>query len=78
MILTITSCVTDPCERWIYTYFRTLDLNETGASAFQRQLYFCMFGQALMMKAEVEGFRANNIWGLLLWQYNEVRIQIPE
>ena len=37
-------------------------------------LAVCMFGQALMMKAQVEGFRANNIWGLLLWQYNEVRL----
>lgn len=61
------------CERWIYSYFRTINLNQTGAAAFQRQLYFCMLGQALFLKAQVEGWRANNIWGLLLWQYNEVR-----
>ena len=61
-----------PCERWIYSYFRTIDLNQTGAEALQRQLYFCMFGQALFLKAQVDGWRANNIWGLLLWQYNEV------
>ena len=60
------------CDRWIYSYFRLIDLNETGAEALQRQLYFCMFGQALYMKAEVEGWRSNNIWGLLTWQYNEV------
>jgi hypothetical protein len=63
-----------PCERWIYGYFRTLELNETGARAFQRQLYFCMFGQALHMKAQIESFRGTNIWGLLLWQYNEVSV----
>ena len=60
------------CDRWIYSYFRLIDLNETGAEALQRQLYFCMFGQALYMKAQVEGWRSNNIWGLLTWQYNEV------
>ena len=60
------------CDRWIYSYFRLIDLNETGADALQRQLYFCMFGQALYMKAQVEGWRSNNIWGLLTWQYNEV------
>ena len=46
------------------------------SSLFSRMLAVCMFGQALMMKAQVEGFRANNIWGLLLWQYNEVRLAI--
>ena len=64
--------VCSPCERWIYSYFRTIDLNQTGAAAFQRQLYFCMFGQALFLKAQVDGWRGNNIWGLLLWQYNEI------
>ena len=29
-------------------------------------------GQALFLKAQVEGWRANNIFGLLLWQFNEV------
>ena len=27
-----------PCERWIYSYFRTIDLNQTGAAPFQRQV----------------------------------------
>ena len=49
------------CDRWIYSYFRLIDLNELGADALQRQLYFCMFGQALYMKAQVEGWRSNNI-----------------
>jgi hypothetical protein len=61
-----------PCEAWIYSYFRIIDLNQTGAEAFQRQLYYCMFGQALRLKAQVEGSRSKNIFGLLLWQYNEV------
>jgi hypothetical protein len=63
-------------ERWIYSYFRTIDLNQTGAAAFQRQLYFCMFGQALFLKAQVESWRATNIFGLLLWQYHLRHISI--
>ena len=61
-----------PCDNWIYSYFRQIDLNLTGARAFQKQLYFCMFAQGLHMKAQVESWRANNIWGMLLWQYNEI------
>ena len=61
-----------PCEEWIYSYFKLIDLSKTGTAALQQQLYFCMFGQALRLKAQVEGWRANNIWGLLLWQFNEV------
>jgi hypothetical protein len=49
-----------------------MDLSKTGAGALQQQLYFCMFGQALRMKSQLEGWRANNIWGVLLWQFNEV------
>lgn len=60
------------CDRWVFEYFRLIDLNVTGPASFQRQLYFCMFGQALYMKAQIEGWRANNIFGMLLWQYNEV------
>lgn len=33
-----------PCEEWIYSYFKLIDLNRTGAAALQQQLYFCMFG----------------------------------
>eukprot|EP01051_Picozoa_sp_SAG22_P011376 SAG22_NODE_1086_length_5629_cov_2.137251_4_plen_540_part_00 len=59
-------------DRWVFEYFRLIDLNVTGAGSFQRQLYFCMFGQALYMKAQIESWRATNIMGMLLWQYNEV------
>ena len=61
------------CDRWIYSYFRLIDLNETGKVPMQRQLYFCLFGQALFMKAQIEGWRSGNIFGMLIWQYNEVR-----
>lgn len=60
------------CDRWIYSFFRLINLNETGAPAMQRQIYFCLFGQALYMKQQIEGWRSGNIWGLLIWQYNEV------
>jgi hypothetical protein len=60
------------CDRWIYSFFRLINLNETGAPAMQRQLYFCLFGQALYLKAQIEGWRSGNIWGMLIWQFNEV------
>eukprot|EP00039_Didymoeca_costata_P007213 m.97371 g.97371 ORF g.97371 m.97371 type:complete len:1025 (-) comp13593_c0_seq2:109-3183(-) len=48
------------------------NLNETGEIAFKRQLYQSMVGQALFIKAEVEGWRSSNVWGTLIWQYNEI------
>ena len=61
-----------PCDGFIYGVFGVVDLNQTGTEAFQRQLYLCMFAQALRMKAQIESWKSKNIWGLLLWQYNEI------
>ena len=61
-----------PCDDFIFDLFGLINLNETGEHAFQRQLYLCMFAQALKMKAQVESWKSKNIWGLLLWQYNEI------
>ena len=61
-----------PCDDFIFDVFGAVDLNQTGAAAFKRQLYLCMFAQGLKMKAQVESWKSKNIWGLLLWQYNEI------
>ena len=44
-----------------------------GEGAFKKQLWLCMAGMALKVKAEVEHYRSRNIFGLLVWQLNEVR-----
>jgi hypothetical protein len=40
---------------------------ESGAVAFQRQIYQSMVGQALFLKTEIEGWRSNNLWGSTFW-----------
>ncbi|EDQ89184.1 uncharacterized protein MONBRDRAFT_8157 [Monosiga brevicollis MX1] len=48
------------------------DLNATGETAFKRQLYQCMLGQALEMKSNIETRRGTNQFGILVWQLNEI------
>ncbi len=42
--------------------------NVTGITSFQRQLYWQMLGQALWVKSDIEGRRAQNTWGTITWQ----------
>ena len=42
--------------------------NVTGVTSFQRQLYWQMLGQALWVKSDIEGRRAQNAWGTITWQ----------
>jgi hypothetical protein len=49
------------------------ELDAVGEGAFKKQLWLCMAGMALKVKAEVEHYRSRNIFGLLVWQLNEVR-----
>ena len=64
-----------PCDSLIVAYFGTsrADLDAVGEGAFKKQLWLCMAGMALKVKAEVEKYRSQNIFGLLVWQLNEVR-----
>jgi hypothetical protein len=64
-----------PCDNFIRAYFgdRADHLNETGPLAFASQLYFCMVGQALEKKGDIEQRRAQNHFGTITWQLNEVR-----
>ena len=61
-----------PCDNIISVYWGEQDLNATGASAFQKQLYQCLLGQALEMKSNIEVRRSTNEFGTLLWQLNEI------
>ena len=47
-------------------------LNTTGETAFKRQLYQCMLGQALEMKSNIEHRRSTNVFGIIVWQFNEI------
>jgi hypothetical protein len=40
---------------------------ESGEVAFKRQLYQSMVGQALFLKTEIEGWRAQNVFGTTIW-----------
>lgn len=58
-----------PCDPIVWSYFgREVDLDATGAAAFQKQLYFCMLGQALQRRTNIESWRSGNMWAVLLWQ----------
>ena len=63
-----------PCDSLIVAYFGTpsADLDAVGEGAFKKQLWLCMAGMALKVKAEVEHYRSQNIFGLLVWQLNEI------
>merc|ERR1719491_232410 len=62
-----------PVDNVIKSYFgERQDLNDAGEIAFKRQLYQSMLGQALFMKTEIEEWRSGNIFGSLIWMYNEL------
>jgi beta-mannosidase len=42
--------------------------NVTGQATFQKQLYWQMLAQALWIKSDIEGRRAQNAWGTVTWQ----------
>lgn len=61
-----------PADNIIQSYWGPQNLNATGESAFKRQLYQSMVGQALFISAEVQGWRSSNLWGTFIWQFNEI------
>ena len=63
-----------PCDSIVVSYWggRQSDLDAVGTEAFQRQLYQCMLGQALVLKVLIEQHRATNSFGLQIWQLNEI------
>ena len=65
-----------PCDNIIRVFFgtagTTANLNMTGEKAFKGQLFQCMVGQALVLKQNIETRRAENQFGCLVWQLNEI------
>ena len=61
-----------PCDSIIQVYFGAYDFNLTGEDVFKKQLFHCMIGQALEMKANIERRRSTNQFGTLIWQFNEI------
>jgi beta-mannosidase len=70
-----------PCHSGIQSFFSAganMSLSDVGQAAFKRQLYLCMLAQAMERKAAIEAWRTSNVWGLLMWQLNEIwRKQAP-
>jgi beta-mannosidase len=62
-----------PCDPLIIVYFgAAVNLDTTGEFEFKRQLFLCMLGQAIEMKADIETRRASNSFGTWVWQLNEI------
>ena len=63
-----------PCDSIIVSYWggSQSDLDAVGVAAFQQQLFYCMMGQALILKVLIEQHRATNAFGLQIWQLNEI------
>jgi hypothetical protein len=62
-----------PVDNVIRSYFGLhQDLNQTGEVAFKRRFYQLMIAQALFIKSEIDGWRSINVWGTLVWQFNEI------
>jgi len=43
-----------------------------GEAAFKKQLFQCLYGQALVLKTYIEQHRSTNTFGLQIWQLNEI------
>ena len=63
-----------PCDSIVVSYWggKQSDLDAVGEAAFQQQLFYCMMGQALVLKVLIEQHRASNSFGLQIWQLNEI------
>ncbi len=52
-------------------------MDVVGEQAFKKQLFQCLYGQALVLKTYIEQHRSTNTYGLQIWQLNEVDRYIP-
>lgn len=53
-------------------YFGVSDFTVVGEETFKKQLWQCMVGQALLIKSDIETRRAGNVFGIIVWQFNEI------
>lgn len=61
-----------PCDNIIFTYFGQQDLTLVGEKAFRGQLYQCTLAQAFDVKGVIEQYRAQNVYGTIIWQLGEI------
>lgn len=63
-----------PCDNIILVYFggQPSDFDKVGKAIFQKHLWQCLMGQALLIKARVEEFRGENTFGTVIWQLGEI------
>lgn len=75
------------CDKYLLCYRRLLtfssivevyfgaqkDIDQVGELVFKKQLYYCMLGQALEMKSNIETRRSTNEFGTVIWQVVPVR-----
>ena len=57
----------------IWSYFGAhQNLSAVGVKALQSQTFLSMLAAALERKSDIESWRSTGIWGILLWQLNEI------
>eukprot|EP01048_Picozoa_sp_COSAG05_P012066 COSAG05_NODE_1183_length_5592_cov_2.043328_4_plen_176_part_00 len=61
-----------PCDNIIGEYFGVSDFDTASEEGFKKQLWQCMVGQALLIKSDIETRRAGNVFGIIVWQFNEI------
>ena len=63
-----------PCDNEIIVYFggTSADLDQAGEAAFKRQLFQCLYAQALVIKGYTQQKRSQNTFGTQIWQLNEI------
>ena len=63
-----------PCDSIIFQYFggTAADLEQVGEMPFKKQLFQCLYGQALVLTGYILQHRATNTYGLQIWQLNEI------
>jgi len=63
-----------PCDNIVLQYFggKQSDFDIVGEMELKGQLFKCMIGQALYVKTNIEYIRSWNVYGLIIWQLNEI------
>jgi beta-mannosidase len=57
----------------ILSYFGAhRDMSVVGVEALQSQTYLSMLAASLERKSDIESWRSTGIWGMLMWQLNEI------
>lgn len=61
------------CDNLMKAYLGAdLDLDSVGTEPFQQQLYGCLLSAGLHLKTDIETRRAQNQFGTIVWQLNEI------